>query len=132
MDGDGQDKAGGAAVRERIASYVDSQLARLLERVTAAVSQYQQGVVDARDVNRIIEHYYEAEQALSRWADSGLVADHLEFLDGQGTDTFDWWGAPELETSNQLNAVVADRESREREARRVRWPWSKVQRRDSY
>jgi hypothetical protein len=132
MDGEGQDKAGSAAIRERISSYIDAQLARLLEQVIAAVSQYQHGVVDARDVNRIIEHYYEAERALSRWADSGLVADHLAFLDGEGANRFDWWGAPERESSDQLNAVVADRESREREASRVRWPWSKVQRRDSY
>jgi hypothetical protein len=132
MDGEGRGKAGSGAVRERISSYVDAQLARLLERVTSAVSHYQRGVLDARDVNRIIEHYYKAEQALSRWADSGLLADHLALLDGEGSDTFDWWDAPGLQSFNQLNAVITDRGSGELEAGRVRWPWSKVQRRDSY
>lgn len=131
MDGIGQDKVASAAVRDRISSYVDAQLARLLERVIAAVSQYQQGALGARDVNRIIENYSDAEQMLSRWADRGSLGDHVVFLDGTGADTFDWWGAPERQRSNQLNEAVADRESRERQGTSVRWPWSKVQRSDS-
>jgi len=131
MDGEGQDNGGGAAGRERVATYVNGQLARLLERVIAEVSQYQHGAVDVRDVNRVIEHYYMAEQALSRWADSGLLSDHLTFLEADGSDTFDWWGAPERERSDQLNEAVADQESRERQESWVRWPWSKVQRSDS-
>jgi hypothetical protein len=127
----GQDKVANAAVQDRISNYVDAQLARLLEQVIAAVSQYQQGALGARDVNRVIENYCDAEQMLSRWADRGRPGDHVAFLDGAGADTFDWWGAPERERTNELNEAIADRESRERQGASVRWPWSKVQRSDS-
>jgi hypothetical protein len=112
-------------------TYVDAQLARLLEPVIAAVSEYQRGALDVRGVNRVIEHYHEAELALSRWADRGLLGDHVAFLDAEGSDAFDWWGAPERDRSAQLNEAVADRESREAQESRIRWPWSKVQRSDS-
>jgi hypothetical protein len=131
MDGEGQDMSGSAAVRERISAYVDAQLARLLESVIAVVNKYQQGAADVREANRVIEHYYEAAQALSRWAASGLLSDHVAFLDADGSDAFDWWGAPDRDRSDHLNSAVADRESRELQESRVRWPWSKVQRSDS-
>lgn len=131
MDGTGQDRVANAAVRDRISNYVDAQLARLLEQVIAAVSQYRQGAFGVREVNRVIENYSDAEQMLSRWADEGPLGDHVAFLDAAGADTFDWWGAPERERTNLLNEAVADRESRERQRTSVRWPWSKVQRSDS-
>ena len=131
MDGDAHGEAGSAAARERISTYVDAQLARLLERVVTAVSEYQAGALDARGVNRGIEHYHEAELALSRWADTGLLDDRVAFLDADGADDFDWWGLPDRDLSAQLNEAVAERESREAEDGWVRWPWSKVQRSDS-
>ena len=131
MDGERQGNIGSAAVRERISRYIDAQLARLLEQVIAALSQYEQGAVDARGVNRVIEHYDEAQHALSRWADTGSPRDHVAFLDGENADTYDWWGAPERQRSDLLNAAVAEKESRERQGSSVRWPWSKVQRSDS-
>lgn len=81
--------------------------------------------------NRVIENYCDAKQMLSRWADRSRLGDHVAFLDGAGADTFDWWGAPEHERTNELNEAIADRESRERQGASVRWPWSKVQRSDS-
>lgn len=131
MNNIGPDKGATAALRNRISNYVDAQLARLLEQVIAAVSRYQRGAHSARDLNRVIENYYDAEQMLSRWADRASPGDHVAFLDRAGADTFDWWGAPERERSNELNEAIADRESREREGASIRWPWSKVQRSDS-
>jgi hypothetical protein len=120
-----------AAVRSRVSKYLDAQRARLLEHVSASIARYQQGAADTREVNRVIEHYYEAEQALSRWANGGPLEAQVAFLDGADAEGFDWWNAPERERSIQLNAALADQESRDRERSYVRWPWSKVQRSDS-
>ena len=131
MEGGGEEKSARAATQQRVSSYVDAQLALLLERVSDAVAQFQRGETNVRAVNRVIEHYYEAELALSGWADLGSASDHVAFLDRDDANTFDWWGEPERLRSDQVNVAVADRESREREARTVRWPWSKVQRSNS-
>lgn len=96
-----------------------------------AIAEYQRGSVGARDTNRVIENYFDAEQMLSRWADVSRQEDHIAFLDGPGAETFDWWGAPERERSTAVNNAIADRESRDRQGANVRWPWSKVQRSDS-
>jgi hypothetical protein len=128
MDGVGQELVTGAAVRSRVSQYLDAQRARLLEHV---IAQYQQGAADTREVNRVIEQYYEAEQALSRWANGGPREARVAFLDGADAGGFDWWNAPEREHSIRANAAVAEQESRDRAGSHVRWPWSKVQRSDS-
>jgi hypothetical protein len=112
----------------RVSHYCDVQLTRLLANVIDAVTRYQRNDIDVRAVNCEIERYGEAASQLSEWANRGSVDDRVAFIDRPEAATFDWWNLPERERERRLNAGIAEKESREREGRRVRWPWSKSQR----
>jgi hypothetical protein len=60
----GSTKAERRAARERVSSYYDAELARLVERVEQAIARYRVGEIDVHDVDEVIRRYARALEVL--------------------------------------------------------------------
>jgi phosphate uptake regulator len=93
----GSTKAERRAARERVSSYYDAELAKLVERVEQAIARYSVGEIDVHDVDEVIRRYARAARELWRFCWSGGSGSHLVFvartleLWADEADQVDWW-----------------------------------------
>jgi hypothetical protein len=93
----GSTKAERRAARERVSSYYDGELAKLVERVEQAIARYRFGEVDVHDVDEVIRRYARAARELWKFCWSGGSGSHLVFvartleLWADEADQVDWW-----------------------------------------
>ncbi len=85
----GSTKAERRAARERVSSYYDAELAKLVERVEQAIARYR--------VGEVIRRYAKATRELWKFCWSGGSGSHLVFvartleLWADEADQVDWW-----------------------------------------
>jgi hypothetical protein len=90
-------KAERQAARERVSTYYEAELAKLVEHVESAIARYRAGEVDAHDVDEVIHRYSKAARELWKFCWSRGSGSHalfvsrtLEFWDTEAGQV-DWW-----------------------------------------
>ena len=91
-------KAERRAAHERVSTYHEAELAKLVEQVENAIARYRAGEVDVHNVDSVIHRYSKAARKLWKfcWAARGsgshvlFVSRTLELWVAEG-DQVDWW-----------------------------------------
>ena len=93
----GSTKAERRATRERVSTYYEAELAKLVEQVERAIARYRAGEIDVHDVDEVIRRYSKAARELWKFCWSGGSGSHLLFvartleLWAAEADEVDWW-----------------------------------------
>jgi hypothetical protein len=91
----GPSKAERRAARAAVGAYHEAELAKLLEHVREGFEQYDDGEIDAFELDELIHHYKRATQKLWTFCTGGgaqvyFTARTLKWLREQG-ELPDWW-----------------------------------------
>ena len=88
-------KAERRAARERVSTYYEQELAKLLERVGEAIDKYRAGELDVHDVDDLIHRYKRAARRLYSFCWDRGGGSHVVFiahvLDEPELGSRDWW-----------------------------------------
>ncbi len=93
----GSTKAERRAARERVSTYYEAELAKLVEQVERAIARYRAGEIDVHDADEVIRRYSKAARELWKFCWSGGSGSHLLFvvrtleLWAAEADEVDWW-----------------------------------------
>jgi phosphate uptake regulator len=93
----GSTKAERRVARERVSSYYDAELAKLVEQVEQAIARFRTGEIEVHDVDEVIRCYAKAARELWKFCWSGGSRSHLVFvartleLWADEADQVDWW-----------------------------------------
>jgi len=93
----GSTKAERRVARQRVSTYFDAELAKLVEQVEQAIARYRAGEIDVHDVDEVIRRYSKAARELWKFCWSGGSGSHVLFvartleLWAAEADQVDWW-----------------------------------------
>jgi hypothetical protein len=93
----GSTKAERRAALERLSTYYDAELAKLVRQVEQAIARYRAGEIGVHDVDEVIHRYSKGARELWKFCWSGgsgshllVVARTLELWAAEA-DEVDWW-----------------------------------------
>jgi hypothetical protein len=93
----GSTKAKRRAALERVSTYYDAELAKLVRHVEQAIARYRAGEIGVHDVDEVIHRYSKGARELWKFCWSGGSGSHLLFvartleLWAAEADEVDWW-----------------------------------------
>jgi hypothetical protein len=90
-------KAERRAAHERVSAYYEAELAKLVQRVEAAIGHYRKGEIDVHEVDAVIHRYSKAARELWKFCWLGGAGSSVVFvrraLDAWAEEAseVDWW-----------------------------------------